>query len=89
MGLFGPPKRGVDDWELKQFHPNFSLLYILQSIACRQSDTVETLLYPSPTNSMASNPGARCCTIGVKHEGEAKGEVKNIGKSGWLALLED
>jgi hypothetical protein len=30
---------------------------------------------------MASNPGARCCTIGVKHEGEAKGEVKNIGNS--------
>ncbi|KAK3115155.1 hypothetical protein LTR53_005797 [Teratosphaeriaceae sp. CCFEE 6253] len=29
---------------------------------------------------MASNPGARCCTIGVKHEGEAKGEIKNIGK---------
>jgi hypothetical protein len=30
---------------------------------------------------MASNPGARCCTIGVKHEGEAKGEIKDIGKS--------
>jgi len=30
---------------------------------------------------MASNNGARCCTIGVKHEGEAKGELKNIGKS--------
>ncbi|KAK5682333.1 hypothetical protein LTS10_005459 [Elasticomyces elasticus] len=28
---------------------------------------------------MASNPGARCCTIGVKHEGEAKGELKKIG----------
>ncbi|RMX80934.1 hypothetical protein D0867_16334 [Hortaea werneckii] len=31
-------------------------------------------------DSMASNPGARCCTIGVKHEGTAKGEVKNIGQ---------
>lgn len=30
---------------------------------------------------MASNPPARCCTIGVKHEGEAKGELKDIGKS--------
>ena len=30
---------------------------------------------------MASNPPARCCTIGVKHEGEAKGEIKDIGKS--------
>ena len=30
---------------------------------------------------MASNPGGRCCTIGVKHEGEAKGETKKIGES--------
>ena len=30
---------------------------------------------------MASNPPGRCCTLGVKHEGEAKGEIKNIGKS--------
>ena len=28
---------------------------------------------------MASNEGARCCTIGVKHEGEAKGELKKVG----------
>jgi len=28
---------------------------------------------------MASNPPARCCTIGVKHEGAATGEVKKIG----------
>lgn len=28
---------------------------------------------------MASNPPARCCTIGVKHEGEAQGEKKRIG----------
>lgn len=30
---------------------------------------------------MASNPPARCCTIGVKHEGTAKGEIKKIGGS--------
>jgi hypothetical protein len=30
---------------------------------------------------MASNPPARCCTIGVKHEGEAKGEIKSIDNS--------
>ena len=30
---------------------------------------------------MASNPPGRCCTIGVKHEGESKGEIKNIGNS--------
>jgi len=28
---------------------------------------------------MASNPPGQCCTVGVKHEGEAKGEKKNIG----------
>ncbi|KAJ4303808.1 hypothetical protein N0V90_002709 [Kalmusia sp. IMI 367209] len=28
---------------------------------------------------MASNPPGRCCAIGVKHEGEAKGEIKKIG----------
>ncbi|KAF2244786.1 alpha/beta-hydrolase [Trematosphaeria pertusa] len=28
---------------------------------------------------MASNPIGRCCTVGVKHEGTAKGDVKNIG----------
>ncbi|KAF2203119.1 alpha/beta-hydrolase [Delitschia confertaspora ATCC 74209] len=28
---------------------------------------------------MASHPPASCCTIGVKHEGNAVGEVKNIG----------
>jgi len=39
---------------------------------------------------MASNPGARCCTIGVKHEGEAKGEIKNIGKiSTYFSYPED
>lgn len=31
---------------------------------------------------MASHPPARCCTIGVKHEGEAKGEIKTIGDIG-------
>lgn len=30
---------------------------------------------------MASNPPGRCCTIGVKHEGEAKGELKTINGS--------
>jgi len=30
---------------------------------------------------MASHPPARCCTIGVTHEGQAKGEIKNIGKT--------
>jgi hypothetical protein len=30
---------------------------------------------------MASNPPGRCCTIGVKHEGEAKGEIKAIDSS--------
>ncbi|KAI9712349.1 MAG: hypothetical protein M1820_001562 [Bogoriella megaspora] len=28
---------------------------------------------------MASNPPGQCCTIGVKHEGEAQGEIKNVG----------
>ena len=28
---------------------------------------------------MASLPRAQCCTIGVKHEGEAVGEMKIIG----------
>lgn len=28
---------------------------------------------------MASNPPAACCTIGVKHEGEAKGHIQQIG----------
>ena len=27
---------------------------------------------------MASNHPGQCCTIGVKHEGEAKGEIKDI-----------
>jgi len=30
---------------------------------------------------MASNPPGQCCTIGVKHEGKPKGEIKDIGKS--------
>jgi len=28
---------------------------------------------------MASNPPAKCCTVGVKHQGEAKGELKKVG----------
>lgn len=28
---------------------------------------------------MASNLPAACCTIGVKHEGEAKGQFQQIG----------
>lgn len=28
---------------------------------------------------MASNPPAACCAIGVKHEGEAKGQFEQIG----------
>ncbi|PVH97185.1 alpha/beta-hydrolase [Periconia macrospinosa] len=28
---------------------------------------------------MASNPMGRCCTVGVKHEGTAKGEFKDVG----------
>lgn len=34
---------------------------------------------------MASNPPGRCCTIGVKHDGEAKGELKTINDS--MSLL--
>jgi hypothetical protein len=34
---------------------------------------------------MASNPPGKCCTIGVKHEGEAKGELKTI--NGSMSLL--
>ena len=36
---------------------------------------------------MASNPPGRCCTIGVKHEGEAKGEIKNIDDSEFIQHL--
>ncbi|KAI9739051.1 MAG: hypothetical protein M1834_007263 [Cirrosporium novae-zelandiae] len=28
---------------------------------------------------MASNPPGKCCTVGVKHEGESSGELKKIG----------
>ncbi|KAK5169099.1 uncharacterized protein LTR77_006408 [Saxophila tyrrhenica] len=28
---------------------------------------------------MASNPPGQCCTIGVKHEGKAQGEIKEVG----------
>lgn len=28
---------------------------------------------------MASNPPAVCCTVGVKHEGEAKGQIQQVG----------
>jgi len=27
---------------------------------------------------MASNPPGKCCTIGVKHQGEAKGQLTTI-----------
>jgi hypothetical protein len=30
---------------------------------------------------MASHPPAQCCTIGVKHEGEASGKIEKIGDS--------
>jgi hypothetical protein len=30
---------------------------------------------------MASHPPKLCCTVGVKHQGEATGEFKNIGDS--------
>jgi len=36
---------------------------------------------------MASNPPGRCCAVNVKHEGEAKGEIKKIGDGTELALL--
>jgi len=39
---------------------------------------------------MSSNPPAQCCTIGVKHDGEPKGEMKDIGKiSTYFAYPED
>jgi hypothetical protein len=31
---------------------------------------------------MASHPIAKCCTVGVKHEGTAVGEIKKIGDGG-------
>jgi len=38
---------------------------------------------------MASNPPGRCCTIGIKHEGEAKGELKTInGIPAYISLPE-
>jgi len=41
---------------------------------------------------MASNPPAACCTVGVKHQGEAKGQFQQIGdgiKSSPLQLLQE
>ncbi|KAH9828115.1 Dienelactone hydrolase family, partial [Teratosphaeria destructans] len=39
---------------------------------------------------MASNPPGRCCTIGVRHQGTAKGELKKIGDiSTYFAYPED
>ncbi len=32
-------------------------------------------------STMTSLPPARCCTLGSLHEGEAKGEIRDIGKS--------
>ena len=37
---------------------------------------------------MASNPPGKCCTIGVKHEGQPKGEVKTQNNSPSLHMLE-
>lgn len=39
---------------------------------------------------MASNPPGRCCSVGVKHEGEAKGQLKEQnGISTYYAYPED
>jgi hypothetical protein len=37
---------------------------------------------------MTSNLPASCCTVGVKHEGEAKGEFQQIGDGMYTPLLE-
>jgi hypothetical protein len=37
---------------------------------------------------MASNPPGKCCTIGVKHEGEAKGELKTVNGSMFLSQIQ-
>jgi hypothetical protein len=36
---------------------------------------------------MASHPPAECCTIGVKHEGEAQGEMKKIGEGKFFVFF--
>jgi hypothetical protein len=54
-----------------QFLPHF-----LSSFQLFQNSSL-TNLYPN--NIMASNPPAACCTVGVKHEGEAKGQFQQVG----------
>lgn len=42
------------------------------------------LQYLSPqtiTSEMTSNQMSHCCTVGSLHEGEAKGEIKDINNS--------
>lgn len=36
---------------------------------------------------MASNPPGKCCTVGVKHEGQSKGEIKTVNGSASTTLL--
>ncbi|CAI7642425.1 unnamed protein product [Penicillium palitans] len=37
---------------------------------------------------MASNPPAACCAIGIKHEGEAKGQLQQIGDVSLTVVVE-
>lgn len=36
---------------------------------------------------MASNPPGSCCTVGVKHEGEAKGQFQQVANGMEQSLL--
>lgn len=40
------------------------------------------------SRTMASHPPGQCCTVGVKHEGEAKGKIEKVGGSEYsLSIL--
>lgn len=49
--------------------------------------TTHLHLVPQQRPNMASNKPAQCCTVGVKHEGKAMGEIKDISGSQSRHLL--
>lgn len=75
-------KRWSSATKSRAFAENAGDPTLISSLLIPDSSLLFNLLRPKLTidkPNMASNPPAACCTVGVKHEGEAKGQFQQIG----------
>jgi hypothetical protein len=70
----------MSDLQIRELSPNYRSIYsaLIEWFLPSKLNRLSTRVHFA---KMTSNSLSHCCTTGSLHDGEAKGEIKNIGDS--------